>query len=145
MPKVTSSMASQALRPMSTTSPKSALLHGKELHVVADAGYQGIEKRQEVQPHEVQWHIAMRPGQRRRLDQSRNPMDALTGQLEHIKASIRARVEHAFRIIKCQFGYTKVRYRGVAKNTAQITTLFALGNLWMARKHLLANKALVRQ
>lgn len=94
------------------------LLHGKEQHVFADAGYQGIEKRQEVQPHEVQWHIAMRPGQRRQLDQRHNPVDALREQLEHIKASIRAKVEHAFRIIKCQFGYTKVKYRGLAKNTA---------------------------
>jgi hypothetical protein len=41
-------------------------------------------------------------------------------------------------VIKRQFGYTKVRYRGLAKNTAQIVTLFALGNLWMARRRLIA-------
>jgi IS5 family transposase len=45
-------------------------------------------------------------------------------------------VEHPFRVIKRQFGFTKVRYRGLAKNTAQIVTLFALSNLWMARKKL---------
>jgi IS5 family transposase len=51
---------------------------------------------------------------------------------------VRAKVEHPFRVIKRQFGFTKVRYRGLAKNTAQITTLFALSNLWMARKKLMA-------
>ncbi len=50
---------------------------------------------------------------------------------------MRAKVEHPFRVIKRQFGYTKVRYRGLAKNTAQVQTLFALSNLWMVRRHLL--------
>ncbi|WP_143681058.1 transposase, partial [Xanthomonas oryzae] len=52
-------------------------------------------------------------------------------------ASVRAKVEHPSRVIKGQFGYTKVRYRGLAKNTAQVQTLFALSNLWMVRRHLL--------
>ena len=56
---------------------------------------------------------------------------------EHFKASVRAKVEHPFRVVKRQFGYTKVRYRGLAKNAAQVLTLFALSNLWMARRHLL--------
>ena len=60
-----------------------------------------------------------------------------SGQAEKIKASIRAKVEHPFRVLKRQFGYAKVRYRGLAKNTAQIVTLFALGNLWMARRRLM--------
>jgi IS5 family transposase len=54
-----------------------------------------------------------------------------------MKASIRAKVEHPFRVIKRQFGFTKVRYRGLKKNTAQIVTLFALSNLWMARRQLM--------
>ena len=53
-----------------------------------------------------------------------------------MKASIRAKVEHPFRVLKRQFGFTKVRYRGLKKNTAQIVTLFALSNLWMARRQL---------
>ena len=61
-----------------------------------------------------------------------------SGALTHWKASVRAKVEHPFRVIKRQFGYTKVRYRGLAKNTAQIVTLFALSNLWMARRRWLA-------
>lgn len=52
-------------------------------------------------------------------------------------SSLRARVEHPFRVVKRQFGYTKVRYRGLAKNTAQLTTLFALSNLYMVRHRLL--------
>ena len=58
-------------------------------------------------------------------------------RVEKMKASIRAKVEHRFRVIKRQFGFTKVRYRGLAKNTAQIVTLFALSNLWMARRQLM--------
>ncbi len=50
---------------------------------------------------------------------------------------VRAKVEHPFRVIKRQFGYVKTRYRGLAKNTAQLITLFALSNLWMVRRSLL--------
>ena len=67
----------------------------------------------------------------------RGANDAVLDQLEHIKARIRAKVEHPFRVIKRQFGHVKVRYRGLAKNTAQLHTLFALSNLWMARRRLL--------
>jgi IS5 family transposase len=74
----------------------------------------------------------MRPGKRRALDKDRRSHQ-LIDELEHLKASIRAKVEHPFRVIKRQFGFTKVRYRGLKKNTAQLTTLFALSNLWMAR------------
>jgi IS5 family transposase len=56
---------------------------------------------------------------------------------EKHKASVRAKVGHPFRVIKRQFGYAKVRYRGLMKNAAQLTTLFALSNLWMARHRLL--------
>ena len=61
----------------------------------------------------------------------------LTEKIEHIKASVRAAVEHPFRVIKRQFGHVKVRYRGLAKNGVQMQTLFALSNLWMARKQVL--------
>ena len=65
------------------------------------------------------------PGKRRKLDKDNNPVDALIDQGEKIKACIRARVEHLFRVIKRQFGFAKVRYRGLKKNTLQIKTLFA--------------------
>ena len=112
-----------------------ALLHGQESDVYADAGYQGVGKRPETRDMAVNWHVAMRPGKRRALDKS-NALDVITEQIEKHKASIRAKVEHPFRVIKHQFGYTKVRYRGLAKNTAQLFTLFMLSNLWMVRKKL---------
>lgn len=112
-----------------------SLLHGQERDVFADAGYQGAGKRADAPPG-VQWHIAMKPGQRRVLDPA-DPIEGLTEQLERLKARIRAKVEHPFRVVKRQFGHVKVRYRGLAKNTAQLHTLFALANLWLARRQLL--------
>jgi IS5 family transposase len=114
----------------------SALVHGEETDVFADAGYQGVSKREEIQDIAVNWHVAMRPGKRKALDKS-TPMGAIMNKLEKTKASIRAKVEHPFRVIKRQFGHVKVRYRGLMKNTAQLHTLFALSNLWMARHRLL--------
>lgn len=115
----------------------SALVHGEERDVFADAGYQGVGKREETQGIKANWHVAMRPGKRRVLDKA-TPVGRVLDELEHVKACIRAKVEHPFRVIKRQFGYTKVRYRGLAKNTAQLLTLFTLSNLWMARRHLMA-------
>lgn len=60
-------------------------------------------------------------------------------KIEKTKAQVRAKVEHPFRVIKRQFGYVKIRFRGLIENTAQLVTLFARSNLWMARRHLLAN------
>ncbi|MBE0589342.1 MAG: IS5 family transposase [Hydrogenophaga sp.] len=113
-----------------------ALVHGDETDVFADAGYQGVGKREETQGMNVNWHVAMRPGKRKVLDKD-TPMGAIMDKLEQAKASIRAKVEHPFRVIKRQFGHEKVRYRGLAKNTAQLQTLFALSNLWMVRRTLL--------
>jgi IS5 family transposase len=110
------------------------LLHGEETVVFADAGYQGATKRPEATG--VDWHVAMRPGKRRALDKQ-TALGALLEQAEKLKASVRAKVEHPFRVVKCQFGFTKVRYKGLAKNTAQLVTLFALSNLWMARRQLM--------
>ena len=110
-----------------------ALLHGEEQVVFADAGYQGAPKRDEATG--VDWQIAMRPGKRKQ--QRLTPWGALMEQAEKLKAGVRAKVEHPFRVIKRQFGHGKARYRGLAKNTAQLITLFALSNIWMARKVLL--------
>lgn len=110
-----------------------ALVHGNEADVYADAGYQGVAKREEVQDIDTTWHIAMRPGRRQALDKQRR-LGATLDKIEQLKASIRAKVEHPFRVIKRQFGYTKVRYHGLKRNTAQFFTLFMLSNLWMVRK-----------
>jgi transposase, IS5 family len=116
-----------------------ALLHGQESEAWGDAGYQGAAKRPDAKA-DVRWNIAMRPGKRKQLDKTKR-VDDLIDQLERIKASIRAKVEHPFRVIKRQFGHVKVRYRGLKKNTAQLHTLFALSNLWMARRSLMGMQA----
>ena len=110
------------------------LLHGEEHAAFGDAGYQGVHKRPEAAG--PTWHVAMRPGLRRKLNPFIEP-EFIAERVEKMKASIRAKVEHPFRVLKRQFGFTKVRYRGLAKNTAQLVTLFALSNLWMARRQLL--------
>jgi IS5 family transposase len=112
-----------------------SLLQGQESVAFGDAGYQGVEKRADAKSG-IQWHIAMRPGKRKALNKD-NEADALTDKAEKLKAGIRAKVEHPFRVIKRQFGYVKVRYRGLKKNTAQLITLFALSNLWMVRRKLI--------
>jgi IS5 family transposase len=116
------------------------LIRRKDGVVYADAGYTGAEKR--VPRKTLRWEIARRRGQIQKLPQG--PERQRIEQQEHDKASIRAKVEHPFRVIKRQFGYVKVRFKGLAKNTAQIVTLFALANLWRVRKKLLAMTGEVR-
>jgi IS5 family transposase len=108
-----------------------ALLHGEETVAFGDAGYRGVDKRPEAQG--PIWHVAMQPGKRKALDMT-TKWARLLEKAEKLKASVRAKVEHPFRVIKQQFSHAKVRYRGLAKNTARLTMLFALGNLWMARR-----------
>ena len=110
------------------------LLHGDESMAFGDAGYTGIDKRPD-RKHTAEWHVAMKAGKRRALKGS--ALGRILERLEKLKAQVRARVEHPFRVVKRQFGYQKVRYRGLAKNTAQLHTLFALSNLWMVRRRLL--------
>jgi IS5 family transposase len=111
-----------------------ALLHGKEREVYADAGYIGADKRAPKRGR--RWYIAAKRGKVKAIADTQ--LRDLHERIEHIKASIRAAVEHPFRVVKRQFGYTKARYRGLLKNGAQVTTLFTLANLWMARKRILA-------
>ena len=114
----------------------SALLHGGEQVVFADSGYQGAHKRPEAKPGAV-WYVARRPSSRKPCEKN-GLLGELIDKAEHLKASVRARVEHPFRVIKQQFGYAKMRYRGLAKNTARLMMMFALSNLWMVRRQLLA-------
>lgn len=119
------------------------LLHGDENVVGADAGYTGVEKRTEHDGRAVIWQIAARRSTYKKLDK-RSTLYKARRKIEKAKAQVRAKVEHPFRVVKRQFGYVKVRFRGLAKNTAQLVTLFALSNLWMARKQLLTPAGEVR-
>ena len=106
------------------------LLHGQERSCYGDSGYLGASKREELKDHHIHWQIAARPSQRKH-------MNAKDKACEKAKASIRAKVEHPFRTIKRQFGYAKVRYRGLAKNTNRLAVLSAFSNLLMCHKRLL--------
>jgi IS5 family transposase len=112
------------------------LLHGKEQHMFPDAGYQGAAQRPEAKG-KAQWHVALKAGECKRWKKVPR-IGKLIHYAEKFKASIHAKVEHPFWVIKLQFGYRKVRYRGLRKYTAQLHTLFALSNLWMVRGKLLA-------
>lgn len=116
------------------------LLHGKEREVWADSGYRGAQSR--VDREDLTWHIAARPSDIAKMPDGR--AKTRVQKQEHRKASVRAKVEHPFRVIKRQFGLAKVRFRGLQKNTAHLLTLFALSNLWMARKPLMALQGPVR-
>lgn len=80
--------------------------------------------------------MAMQPGKRRQLDLTRKWAQLLE-QAEQLKASIRAKVEHPFHVIKNLFRHKKVRYKGLAKNKAQLFSLFGLANLQIAKRSLL--------
>ncbi len=112
------------------------LLHGEENAVYADAGYTGVEKREEHEHRNVVWQIAARGSTYSRLGK-RSVLYKTKRKIEYCKAQTRAKVEHPFRVIKRQFGYVKVCFRGLMKNTAQLTTQFALSNLWKARNQLM--------
>jgi len=112
-----------------------ALLHGDEKYVMGDAGYIGIEKREEnVDKTEVEWFIAARRSQVKKIvdEKARGAFE----KLESAKASIRSKVEHQFHVVKNLFKYRKARYKGLAKNEAQLFTLFSLANLVLARRQL---------
>jgi transposase, IS5 family len=111
-----------------------ALLHGEEADAFGDAGYQGVHKRQEAQG--PNWHVAMRPGKRKALSDS--TLGQMIERREKILASIRARVEHPFHVVKNLFKHKKARYQGLAKNHAQLLSLFGLANLVIAKRRLLA-------
>ncbi len=104
------------------------LLHGRERRVWGDAGYIGVQKRQENLELAVDWQVAMKLGQRRKLEPDSEPARG-----EKVKASIRAKVEHPFLDVKQIFGYGKVRYRGLAKNTERLALLLGLANLRRAQ------------
>jgi len=117
------------------------LLHGKEQRVHADAGYLGAEKYVD-RAARIEWKIARRRSTMQKIRNARERVRAMRAETR--KARVRARVEHPFRIVKCIFGFVKVRFKGLAKNTAQVITLFALGNLYLARKHLLLKTGKLR-
>ena len=103
-------------------------------------GYRGVDKRPENANTAVTWHVALRPAARRALPD--DEVGHLKRRIERVKASLRAKVEHPFHIVKNLFRYRKTRYRGLAKNTAQVLTLFGLANPVLASWRLRARHTL---
>lgn len=113
-----------------------ALLHGRETQVHADAGYVGVEKREEIKAEDpvgrIDWQIAKRRQPIKSLEDGPEKDRLLAA--EKAKASVRAFVEHPFHIIKNLFKHRKTRNRGLAKNHHQLQVLFGLGNLVLAAR-----------
>ena len=105
------------------------LLHGEERKVWGDGGYQGqTEAIQEVAPKAQDMTC--------RRVRFKHYVDELQKKRNRSKSSVRAKVEHPFRILKRVFGFDKVRYRGIAKNHHRLCANFALVNLYLHRKRL---------
>ena len=117
------------------------LLHGKEEHVWADSGYRGAQMR--VAREDLQWHIAARPSDIAKLPEGR-AQGGSSRSASTARPACGRRSSIPFRVIKRQFGLMKVRFRGLAKNTAHVVTLFALSNLWMARRAVDGDGGVVR-
>ena len=107
-----------------------ALLHGEETAGLGDAGYQGVEKCTENDGKAVTWHAAIKRSKRKAMPSKKR--GRMLEKLEHLKASVRAKVEHPLLVTTNLFRHLKTRYRGLAKNTAQLFTLFAFANLVLA-------------
>ena len=115
------------------------LLHGQETELWADAGYVGVDKREDMQAalikneqtHTLKLHVAKRRSTISRM--SEGWQKAIAQAYEKLKAQVRARVEHPFHVVKNLFHYKKARYKGISKNDCQLNMLFALSNLYMVR------------
>ena len=125
---------------VSDISQTPGLLHGQEEEVWLDAGYVGVDKREDMQEalaakgQEVRWHIAKR---RKSIEKMADGWQKNLAQAyEKLKAQVRAYVEHPFHVIKNLFKYQKARYKGLAKNDVQLTMLFGLSNLYKVRGQL---------
>ncbi|CAB3765882.1 IS5 family transposase ISBmu23 [Paraburkholderia humisilvae] len=119
----------------SDVSQAHALLHGHERHAFGDAGYTGVHKRENMQGATVKGHVAIKRGKIKAMREG--ALKELLIAAERTRTQIRARVEHPFHVIKNLFGHRKVRYKGLAKNTTQLLSLFALENLVLAKRSLL--------
>jgi transposase, IS5 family len=106
------------------------LLHGQEREVFGDQAYWSQSHRLGALARGIRYRINRRPNPGR-------PLSPLERRLNRLRSATRARGEHAFHVVKCLWGFTKVRYRGLAKNTARLFTAFALANLYLLRRRLL--------
>jgi len=107
------------------------LLHGQEREVFGDQAYWKEDDRESLESWGIRYRVNRRPTARR-------PLSERWRMINRVRSRTRARGEHAFRVVKHLWGFTKVRYRGLAKNLARAQTMFALANLYQVRHQLLA-------
>ncbi|MDA7888895.1 IS5 family transposase [Akkermansiaceae bacterium] len=123
---------------VSDISQTADLLHGSETQVHADAGYVGVQKREEIKTEDptgrIDWQIARRRSPIKKMEDGPEKDGILA--VEKAKASVRAFVEHPFHLLKNIFGHRKTRYRGLAKNHHQLQVIFGLGNLVLASRQI---------
>lgn len=105
------------------------LLHGQAREVFGDQAYWNESHRQSAQAAGIRYRINRRPARKALNDYQRF--------INRRRSAARARVEHVFHVVKRLWGFTKVRYRALAKNTARLFTAFALANLYLLRRRLL--------
>jgi len=110
------------------------LLHGEERAVYGDKAYADEGKKMEYKARGVEWCI-------NRKAKRGHPMSEEDREWNHTQNRLRAKGEHAFLIVKYLWNYRKVRYKGLAKNAAQVFSLFALANLYLVRKELMMMRA----
>jgi transposase, IS5 family len=105
------------------------LVHGQEREVFGDQAYWKEDDREFLESWGIRYRINRRPN-------SRQPLSERWRMINRARSRTRACGEHAFRVIKQLWGFTKVRYRGLAKNLARAQTMFALANLYQVRRQL---------
>jgi IS5 family transposase len=106
------------------------LLHGEESEVFGDQAYWSEAHRQSAAARGIRYRINRRGA-------SAKPLTDHQRYINQVRSKARARGEHAFHVVKRLWGFAKVRYRGLAKNTARLFTAFALANLYLLRRRLL--------
>jgi len=105
------------------------LVREDDTAVYGDKGYASDTKKRAAQAAGVLWGVKEKAKPGRDLSKRQRARNRRFG-------TVRAKVEHVFRVLKCQFGYRKVRYRGLVKNSAQVFSLLALANLYLVRSRL---------
>jgi len=110
------------------------LLHGEEKAVYGDKAYAGEDRQRDCESRGIEWCVKRKAVSGRKLS-------AEDREYNHRQGKVRAKVEHVFQVVKHQWNYRKVRYKGLYKNTVQVYSLFMLANLYLIRRELIMMKA----
>jgi len=110
------------------------LLHGEESEIYGDQVYWSEDHRLQCKYAGLRYRVNRRPSHSRKLNERQRAIN-------RSRSRTRARGEHAFHVVKCLWGFAKVRYRGIVKNAARAFAIFALANLYLVRRKLMPPRA----